>query len=141
MSRDARRATGSSDPITVVVKRTLRGRWEVVLPGRRTGITCETLDDARRMAYLSLAHGRPCELIVRDAYHRVLSRELIDGHQLPLTDPHPTAEQQRTITNAAASADAPRLGDAPDRRRRNPSNPSTEEASDVPSTCPLGPAR
>jgi hypothetical protein len=39
----------------------------------------ETLDHARRVAYLSAAHRHSRELIIQDAYHRVLERELIDG--------------------------------------------------------------
>lgn len=65
------------DMVTVLVERDEHGGWSVALPERQ--VTCETLDDARRIAYLCVAHTRPCELIVRDAYHRVLHRELIDG--------------------------------------------------------------
>jgi hypothetical protein len=59
------------------VQRHPRGDWEIVIPGRRGGLVCETLDDARRIAYLSVAHAHDCELIIRDAYNRVLARELI----------------------------------------------------------------
>lgn len=58
-----------------------RGRWEVLPPGRRGRISCETLEDARRIAYLSVAHANDCELIVRDAHNRVLEHELIDGRR------------------------------------------------------------
>lgn len=71
-------------PIVVCVVHHPRGRWEIVAPNRRGRISCETLDDARRIAYLSIPRGRDCELIVRDAYHRVLEHELIDGR---LRDP------------------------------------------------------
>lgn len=67
--------------VTVQVRHTLRGRWEVVVSDARRGIMCETLEDARRIAYLAVAHTRPCELIVRDAYHRVIQRELIEGRE------------------------------------------------------------
>ena len=63
---------------TVRVERTERGRWEVVAPDHDR-VMCETLDDARRAAYVSAARIAECELIVHDAYHRVLSRELIRG--------------------------------------------------------------
>ena len=43
-------------------------------------IPCETLEDARRIAYLAIAHTQRCELIVRDAYNRIIEHELIDGH-------------------------------------------------------------
>ncbi len=52
--------------------------WEVVLPGEQP-VTCETLDDARRVAYLCGAHARPCELIVREGRDHV-HRELVGGH-------------------------------------------------------------
>jgi len=65
--------------LTVRVDRTGRGEWEVAMPDQRERVTCETLDDARRVAYLCAAHTRPCELIVCDAYHRVLQHEFING--------------------------------------------------------------
>ena len=49
------------------------------MPDQRERVTCETLDDARRVAYLCAARRRPCELIVCDAYHRVLHHEFING--------------------------------------------------------------
>jgi len=73
----------SGSPITVRVDRNGRGAWEVAMPGQREPVTCETLDDARRVAYLCVAHTRPCELIVCDAYHRMLRHEFINGHAGP----------------------------------------------------------
>jgi len=64
---------------TVHVQRDASGKWEVALPDRRTRVTCETLDDAKRIGYLWAARRHPCELIIRDAYYRVLSREFIGG--------------------------------------------------------------
>jgi hypothetical protein len=68
-----------TNPVIIRVQHHPRGQWEVVAPGQRERIRCETLEDARRIAYLSVARTRPCELIVRDAYNRVLGHELIDG--------------------------------------------------------------
>ncbi len=80
-----------ADPVVVRVQQALRGRWEVVLPDRRRGITCETLDEARRVAYQAVSRARPCELIVRDAYHRVAHREIInDRENRPTTAPPPS---------------------------------------------------
>lgn len=70
-----------TDPITVRVALNRRGAWEVATPDERERVTCETLDDARRAACLRAANRRPCELIVLDAYHRVLEREFINGHR------------------------------------------------------------
>lgn len=72
---------GPATRVTIRVQRTPLGRWEVLVPGRRKGIICDTLDEARRVAYLAVAHKRPCELIVHDALHRVVHQELIAGHQ------------------------------------------------------------
>jgi len=68
-------------PIRVCVQHHPRGHWEVLVLGSKGRISCETLEDARRIAYLSVAHAQDCELVVRDAYNRVLQRELIDGHR------------------------------------------------------------
>ncbi len=62
----------------VSVERDRHGDWEVSLPDGRTCVACETLDDARRLAYLHAARILPCELVIRDAYHRVVDHEIID---------------------------------------------------------------
>ncbi len=72
-------ATGATEVVRVRVDRTGRGRWDVEMPDHHR-MSCETLDDARRIAFLSAANARPCELIVHDAYHRVVQHELIDAH-------------------------------------------------------------
>jgi hypothetical protein len=44
--------------------------------------TCETLDEARRVAYRQAAECLPCELVVHDAYHRVIVDEQLSApHQ------------------------------------------------------------
>jgi hypothetical protein len=58
-----------------------RGAWEVVLPDTDDHIVCATLDDARQMAYRTAARRRPCELIVHDAYHRVIQSAIVDAAQ------------------------------------------------------------
>jgi hypothetical protein len=89
MSSDAEHAAreGPGKPSTVRVEHDGHGGWSVAMTDRRSRVTCETLDDARRVAYLCAAHTRPCELIVHDAYHRVLQRELIDGDGGPKPSP------------------------------------------------------
>ncbi|HYB25076.1 MAG TPA: hypothetical protein VEF89_00525 [Solirubrobacteraceae bacterium] len=66
-------------PATVRVEHNSIGLWEIELPGGAERVTCETFEDAQRIAYLSAAHAGPCELIVHDAYHRVVQRQLISG--------------------------------------------------------------
>lgn len=54
----------------MLVNRSREG-WELVLPDRGLPIWCETLDDARRVAFLCRAHARPCELVVREGRDHV----------------------------------------------------------------------
>jgi hypothetical protein len=69
--------------LTVRVLLNARGQWEVVLPGRRRPLRCRDLDEAQRAAYLFAERSRPCEVVVHDAYHRVVRRDLINGHRVP----------------------------------------------------------
>jgi hypothetical protein len=123
MRSDTTRGTpaGPAAPVTIRVQRTLRGRWEVVVPGRRRGIICDTLNEARRVAYLAVAHTRPCELIVHDAHHRVVHRELIAGQQTQSSNP-PHRSKQPDAKPAAPPISPRRLGSL--RSRRPPSGRS-----------------
>lgn len=47
------------------------------LPGPRASIACDTLEDARRVGMAWAVRTRPCELIVHDAYGRVLQYEAL----------------------------------------------------------------
>ena len=55
-----------------------RGGWNIELSGDAKPFTCETFEDAQRLAYLWAAGRSPCELIVHDAYHRVVHREFVN---------------------------------------------------------------
>jgi hypothetical protein len=48
-----------------------------LLPDGRSCIVCDTLDDARRQAQLYADRRHPCEVVIRDAYHRVIDRESV----------------------------------------------------------------
>ena len=80
-NQDSGAPPSRSDPLSVCVQHHPRGSWEVIASEREGRICCETLEEARRIAYLSIQRTRDCELIVRDAYNRVLQRELIRGHR------------------------------------------------------------
>jgi hypothetical protein len=80
MRSHATAAITSGDPVTISVQRNECGSWEVELPADHARVTCETLDEIRRVAYLRAAHTRSCELVIQDAYQRVIGREAIDGH-------------------------------------------------------------
>ena len=81
-----------------------RGAWEVVLPERVDRLRCKTLEEASRIAHRLAAARRPCELIVHDAYHRVVEHELIQlgtetltaiGAAVALREPDPDATESR----------------------------------------------
>ncbi len=66
------------------------GAWEITLPVGLDPINCGgSLYEARRAAYRFAADWHPCgfaadwhpcEVVVYDAYHRVMHRKLIDSH-------------------------------------------------------------
>ncbi len=78
-SARSKRELDQKTPKTVRVDRNRSGAWEIELSAQDAVVSCETLDDARWVAYLCASRRHPCELVVRDAYHRVLCRELIDA--------------------------------------------------------------
>lgn len=55
-----------------------RGGWNVLPPSDQDRVTCATLDEARRVAHAWAMRSQPCELIVRDAYDRVLQYEVVE---------------------------------------------------------------
>ena len=117
---------GSAAWVTIRVQRTPRGRWEVAVPGRRKGIIRDTLDEARRVAYLAVAHTRRCELIVHDADHRVMHQELIPGQRTaPSNSPH--RGKQREPKTAAPPISGRRLASftrrQPPARSKQPTTP------------------
>jgi hypothetical protein len=61
-----------SSPRTVRVHLNRHGAWEITLPLQLDPINCESLYEARRAAYRFAAHWRPCEVVLCDAYHRVM---------------------------------------------------------------------
>jgi predicted kinase len=65
------------DPLTVRVDFGGRGGWAIALPGEGERVTCDTLEDARRLARRWAEDRSPCEVVVCDAYHRVLYREIV----------------------------------------------------------------
>lgn len=52
-----------------------RGEWQIACPGDDGPVTRKTLEEARLFATSCATRLHPCEVIVYDAYHRVLDRE------------------------------------------------------------------
>jgi hypothetical protein len=67
--------------VTVNMQRDRRGGWAIQMSDRWTPLTCETFDEARRVAYLCAARRRACEIVVCDESARVVYREFIEGAQ------------------------------------------------------------
>ena len=64
------------------------GAWEITLPVGLDPINCGgSLYEARRAAYRFAAHWHPCEVVMCDAYHRVVHRKLIDSVEDAATCP------------------------------------------------------
>jgi len=64
--------------MTVRVDHGTGGSWEIALSDQREPLVCKTLEEASSVAYRYAANRLPCELVVCDAYHRVLRHELIN---------------------------------------------------------------
>jgi hypothetical protein len=86
------RAGAPTPPLVSVQHR--GGRWEVSLPDSRT-IACDAFDDALRMARAAAAGRGMCELLVHDAYHRVIHHEV----------PRPRAQSARRRGTLATATD------------------------------------
>ncbi len=68
-------------PRTIRVDLNRHGAWEITLPAQLNPINCQSLYEARRAAYRFAAHWHPCEVVICDAYHRVMHRQLIDSYE------------------------------------------------------------
>jgi hypothetical protein len=62
---------------TIRIDHDRHGEWEVELPDEVSPVVCDSLAEARRIAYRQAARRQPCELVILDAYHRVAHRELV----------------------------------------------------------------
>jgi hypothetical protein len=61
--------------MNVRVQLNRRGEWEIALPDRGDPVKCKSLPEARTVAHQCAAQMDPCEIIIYDAYYRVLYRE------------------------------------------------------------------
>ena len=102
---DASRAADSApmNPISVRVDLSGRGAWEVALPDQSERVICQTLEDAIRVARSCAAHRRLSELVVCDAYHRVLRQEHVNGLGRDQRDLQPRAARVHVDQHDQAS--------------------------------------
>ncbi len=80
-SRDVPARVLAPSTRTVSVDRNRDGSWGITLPAKHDPVSCGTLGDARLAAYRLAAHWHPCEVVVFDAYHRVVHRKSIDRYE------------------------------------------------------------
>ncbi len=83
-SHDARALAAETlamTPRTIRVDLNGHGAWEITLRVGLDPIKCESLYEARRAAYRFAARWHPCEVVICDAYHRVMHRQLIDSYE------------------------------------------------------------
>jgi hypothetical protein len=64
---------------SVEVRAGRRGRWTVTISDRDEALFCESLAEARHVARSCAEARRPCEVVVHDAYERVLEYEVLPG--------------------------------------------------------------
>ncbi|MFZ0382225.1 MAG: hypothetical protein WAL38_30655 [Solirubrobacteraceae bacterium] len=64
--------------LTVRVLLNARGEWEVVSPHSLRPHRYSNLDEATRAAYAVAYRDGPCELVVHDAYHRVVHAQHVE---------------------------------------------------------------
>lgn len=94
---------------TVSVRHRAHGDWQVTLPGDLRPVRCETLEEAQRIARLSAEHRSPCELIVYDAYQRIIHREVIIGDDVRGRTATPARADNEPLAPPAHATTALRL--------------------------------
>ncbi len=57
------------------------GDWEIAFSGERERLRCRTLREAQRVANHCASQVGACELVVLDAYHRVLQHGFFTGER------------------------------------------------------------
>ena len=55
--------------------------WDVVLADHAAPVTVARLDEACGLARRTARRQVPCRLVIRDAYHRVVSSETLPPHE------------------------------------------------------------
>jgi hypothetical protein len=82
MSGQHRRVDASTEVLSIEPPDLLdRGEdRDIELSDQDSRVSCETLEEAERVAHICAAYRQPCELVVCEAYHRVLHRDLIDAN-------------------------------------------------------------
>jgi hypothetical protein len=62
-------------PTLIEIHRRRGDEWEVTIPSRQQRVICPTFQEAARRGYQLAAKEAECEVVVHDAYHRVVRRE------------------------------------------------------------------
>jgi hypothetical protein len=62
-------------PTLIEIQRRRGDEWEVAVSSRQQRLICPTFQEAARRGYQLAADEADCEVVVHDAYHRVVRRE------------------------------------------------------------------
>ncbi len=90
--------------LTVRVLSNARGEWEVLSAHSLCPHRYNTLDEATRAAYAVAYRDGPCELVVHDAYHRVVHTQHVEPGRPGATP----GERNREWSSLALGGRAPR---------------------------------
>lgn len=63
----------------IQIQRRRGNEWEVSIPSRHEQLICNSFQEAARRGYQLAAGEADCEMLVHDAYHRVVRRERLRG--------------------------------------------------------------
>jgi hypothetical protein len=74
-------------PRTVCVDPGPAGNWLITVPGQSRVIAGDMLSDAIRQARRIAETDTSCQLVVRDAYHRVIHRQFVGEQTPPISPP------------------------------------------------------
>lgn len=75
----ARQVVATLDGVKVDVTPNLRGGFDVRFSDLRPRQRCDTLAAAVHLAHQRARESHRCELVIRDAYHRVVGHEFVEG--------------------------------------------------------------
>ncbi len=59
----------------IQIQRRRGNEWEVSIPSRQQQVICQSFQEASRRGYQLAATEPECDMVVHDAYHRVVRRE------------------------------------------------------------------
>ena len=63
----------------IQIQRRRGNEWEVSIPSRHHRVICNSFQEAAKRGYQLAASEAECDVVLHDAYHRVVRRERVRG--------------------------------------------------------------